>query len=195
VSRFSSTIARVIAIVPNDPDGLALPRDTQGSRRMDLHEGFPLPLDGACRCGRITYRMTQVPKFSFACHCTDCQVFSASAFSMALAVADAGFELTGEPHVWTKTGSSGKPSHNYTCPDCATWTHTRPESAPGLTIVRPSTLADHSWFRPVGQIFTRSALAWALMPVQFSYATEFESPEPLEQAFAIGGIRPGSGTP
>jgi hypothetical protein len=34
-----------------------------------------------------------------------------------------------------------------------------------------------------------------LMPVQFSYATELESPEPLEQAFAIGGIRPGSGTP
>lgn len=41
----------------------------------------------------------------------------------------------------------------------------------------------------VAQVFTRSALPRALR-VQFSYETEFKDPTPLEQAFAIGGIRP-----
>jgi hypothetical protein len=60
-----------------------------------------------------------------------------------------------------------------------------------VTIVRPTSLDDHTWVRPVAQIFTRSALPWALMPVQFSYETEFKDTTPLEQAFTIGAIRPG----
>ncbi len=159
---------------------------------MSTGEGFPLPLAGCCRCGLIRYRVTAAPSFTFACHCTDCRQLTSSAFSMGMAVPDAGFELHDgdEPRCWVKTGSSGKESRQYTCPTCAGWTHTRAHSTPGITIVRPITLDHHAWVRPVAQIFTRSALPWALMPVQFSYATEFEDPSPLEQAFAIGGIRP-----
>ena len=162
---------------------------------MSADKNFPLPLDGGCRCGRIRYCVTRPPAFIFACHCTDCQQLTSSAFSMGMAVPDAGFELLegGDAlHCWTKTGSSGKESQQYTCPTCAGWTHTRADSAPGITIVRPITLDEHGWVRPVAQIFTRSALPWALMPVQFSYWTEFEDTSPLEQAFAIGGIRPGA---
>ncbi len=41
------------------------------------------------------------------------------------------------------------------------------------------------------QIFRPSALPWALMPVRFSFETEFKDSTPLGQASAIGGIRPG----
>ena len=159
---------------------------------MNTGGSFPLPLEGGCRCGRIRYRVTAAPLFTFACHCTDCQQLTSSAFSLGMAVPDTGFALRdGDgPGCWTKTGSSGKQSHQYTCPACAGWTHTRADSVPGIIIVRPMTLDDHAWVRPVAQIFTRSALPWALMPVQFSYETEFDDPTPLEQAFAIGGIRP-----
>ena len=48
---------------------------------------------------------------------------------MGLAVDKASFELTNsgtgsKPHRWTKIGSSGKESRQYTCPFCTGWTHT-----------------------------------------------------------------------
>ena len=157
-----------------------------------MHQGFPLPLGGGCRCGRIRYRVTAEPRFLFACHCTDCQQMTASAFSLGMAVPAEGFVPEGELHCWEKRADSGGWSRAYRCPDCAVWTHTLTEKAPAFAIVRPITLDDHGWVRPVAQIFTRSALPWALMPVQFTYETEFKDTTPLEQAFALGGIRPGA---
>ena len=160
---------------------------------MAADKGFPLPLAGGCRCGRVRYRVTQPPKFIFACHCTDCQQLTASAFSLGMAVLEAGFELQegrGDLRWWTKTADSGQESRQYTCQACAGWTHTVAASSPGVVIVRAMTLDERGWVRPVAQIFTRSALPWALMPAQFSFATEFEDTAPMEQAFAVGGIRP-----
>ena len=125
-------------------------------------DAFPLPMRGACRCGRLSFQVTRPPLFTFACHCTDCRQHAASAFSLGMAAEAAGFVLDGEPHVWERRGS-----------------------------VRPTTLADHAWVRPVAQIFTRSALPWALMPTLLSYEAEFPDPGPLRLAFAVSGIRPG----
>jgi len=159
---------------------------------MAGNSGFSLPLHGHCRCGQIRYRVTQAPRFIFACHCTDCQQLTGSAFSMGMVVPEAGFGLEGQPHSWEKKGESGGWSRQFTCRECAGWTHTTTENTEGLVIVRPMTLQQHSWVRPVAQLFTRSALPWALMPVQFSFETEFKDPSPLEQAFAAGGISPGA---
>jgi membrane protein len=149
-----------------------------------------LPLTGQCRCGRIRYQVSVPPRFIFACHCTDCQQLSSSAFSLGMAVAEDGFALQGDPDVWEKTGESGGRSKQYTCPICAGWTHTIAQAAPGAVIVRPSTLEDHSWVRPIAQIYTRSALPWALLQVPLSYETEFKDPKPLEEAYAA--IAPGT---
>ena len=153
--------------------------------------GFPTPLRGQCRCGRIRYQVTKAPRFTFACHCSDCQQLTSSAFSLGMAVDESAFALEGDPHCWQKTGDSGGWSRQFTCPDCTGWTHTTTQGTAGLVIVRPTTLYDHSWFRPIAQLFTRSALPWALMPVQFSFEKEFEDPAPIEKAFALGGIAPG----
>ena len=158
---------------------------------MSADTEFPLPLEGGCRCGRVRYRVNVAPRFIFACHCTDCQQLTSSAFSLGMVVPNAGFDLhLGEPRCWPKIGDSGNESRQYTCPTCAGWTHTSTDSTPDVTIVRPTTLDEHAWVRPIAQLFTRSALPWALMPVQFSYQTEFEDPSPLDQAVAAGGIRP-----
>ena len=149
----------------------------------------PTRRDGKCRCGALAYRVTGAAKFTFACHCTDCQALTASAFSLGMVFDESQFTLlSGTPQEWSKTGSSGKPSTMARCPVCGTWVSTRPQSQPGMIVVRPSSLEDHRWFRPVAQIFTRSALPWALMPVQFSYETEFSDPAPIAKAYAAGGI-------
>jgi hypothetical protein len=46
--------------------------------------------EGGCFCGTVRYRITADPLFGFACHCTDCQQLTASAFSLGLAVPAGG---------------------------------------------------------------------------------------------------------
>ena len=155
------------------------------------HADFPSPLFGGCRCGAIRYRVTGGPAFTFACHCTDCRQLTASAFSIGLAVPADGFVVVaGEPRIWTKIADSGKPSHQYWCAICHGWTHTIAEGSPGMVVVRASTLDSSDWVRPVGQIFLRSAYAWARLPVPLDYEEEFEDTGPLKTAFARSGIRP-----
>lgn len=158
---------------------------------MSDQDTFKLPWGGGCHCGEIRLRVSAAPKFIFACHCTDCQQMAASAFSLGMLLPDDGFELIqGEPQVWEKTADSGNASRQFRCPTCSTWTHTRTDGAPGVVIARPMSLEDHAWVRPTVEIFTRSALPWAKLAVQFSFETEFEDTAPLEKSFAAGGVRP-----
>jgi hypothetical protein len=45
-----------------------------------------LPLTGGCICGGIRYEITQAPVAVYACHCTDCQRITSSAFSIGVVV-------------------------------------------------------------------------------------------------------------
>jgi hypothetical protein len=154
---------------------------------------FALPLEGGCFCGALRYRIDQDPLFTMACHCRDCQQMTASAFSLGLAVPKAGFAVASDepPRTLDKTADSGATSTRYLCPQCATWTHTTTTGSPDSVIVRPSSLDDPAWVRPMAEIFTRSALPWARLATAFSYATEFEDPAPIVAAFARSDIRPG----
>ena len=150
-------------------------------------------LDGGCRCGEIRYRVTGAPKFIVACHCTDCQQLSSSAYALGMVLAEDGFSLTqGTPREWAKQTASGGTSTAYSCPTCAGWTHTRPKVDGDLVIVRPTTLDDASWVRPVAEIWTKSALPWARMPTLLSYPEQFDDPAPLAAAFAATRMVPGS---
>lgn len=153
---------------------------------------FALPLDGGCFCDTIRYRIGQPPLFTLACHCTDCQQMTASAFSLGLAVAKEGFTVTSEtpPRALDKQAESGATSTRFVCPDCAGWTHTTTTGSPDSVIVRPSSLDESSWVRPIAEIFTRSALPWARLSTAFSYETEFEDPSPIVAAFKTSDIRP-----
>lgn len=141
-------------------------------------------LTGGCRCGHVRYEIREQPWFGFACHCTDCQQLAASAFSLGLAIPESAFRVVqGEPLRWTKIGSSGRPSHQYSCPNCSGWTHTKPELLSNGLVVRPTTVDDHHDFRPVAEIYTRSALPWARLATAFSFETDFENIPLVKQAF------------
>ncbi len=153
-----------------------------------MMQGLPLPLSGGCRCRAMRYQITEPALFSFACHCTDCQQFTSGAFSLGLAIPASGFVLEGAPNQWEKIADSGGWSRQFTCPICTGWTHTKTQHGMGVVIVRPTTLDDHRWFRPIAQIFTRSALPWALMPLPHTYTEEFVDTGPLRKSFAAAGM-------
>jgi hypothetical protein len=53
---------------------------------------------GGCQCGALRYEITLAPYMVTACHCTDCQRMTSSAFSMGIFLpADAFRLLLGSP--------------------------------------------------------------------------------------------------
>jgi len=149
------------------------------------------PMTGGCRCGAIRYAVAKAPLFVMACHCTDCQEQTASAFSLGMPVDADGFSFSGEPVVITKTADSGHASRSYRCPTCGVWTHTTTDGSPDLVVVRPSTLDDTDLVEPVAQIFVRSSLPWARLDVPHSYDREFDDPSEIVATFRSSAMLKG----
>jgi hypothetical protein len=60
-----------------------------------------LPLLGGCACGAIRYEITTFPLLLCACHCTDCQTRSGSAFALNMPVDTNALRFVkGEPKGW-----------------------------------------------------------------------------------------------
>ena len=125
-----------------------------------------LPMEGACRCGRVRIRISAPPMLTMACHCTGCQRMSGSAYSLSAAIPTAGFAVTeGEPVV---AGATPEAGHHF-CPDCMTWMFTRPQGIDFFVNVRPTMLEETGWFSPIIETFTSEKLAWAATPAVHSY--------------------------
>ena len=125
-----------------------------------------LPMEGACRCGRVKIRISAPPMLTMACHCTGCQRMSGSAYSLSAAIPTAGFAVTeGEPVV---AGATPEAGHHF-CQDCMTWMFTRPQGIDFFVNVRPTMLEDTGWYSPFLETFTSEKLAWAATPAVHSY--------------------------
>ena len=82
-----------------------------------------LPLTGGCICGAIRYTVARTPIEVYACHCTDCQRITSSAFSIGVVIADDEFSVTGKAAISVPGGvtAGGRVKRRWVCPDCGTW--------------------------------------------------------------------------
>jgi hypothetical protein len=119
------------------------------------------PYHGRCFCGAIRYRVTQEPLTLYACHCTECQQRTGSAFALSMWVRREDLELLeGEPSRYTIAGESGKTKVACYCAKCTARLWGEPIKAPDLAIVQPGTLDQPIGLEPVAHIWTRSAQPW-----------------------------------
>ena len=126
-----------------------------------------LPLTGACQCRAVLYRCTSAPVTVYACHCTECQRQSGSAFGTSMLVPREAFSFTdGAPRTWVRTGDSGRKVDCLFCPDCGTRLVHLPQHSPAMAIIRPGALDDTSWIRLAGHIWLRSKQPWFSVPSQ-----------------------------
>jgi len=124
------------------------------------------PMDGACRCARVRFRITAPPLLTMACHCVGCQKMTASAYSLSIAVPIGGFEvIAGKPVIG---GLHGADAHHHHCDWCKSWLFTRIEGL-GIVNVRPTMLDDATWFVPFIESFTSEKLPWATTPARHSF--------------------------
>ena len=121
-------------------------------------------LSGKCQCGAVRYHVTGKPVTVFACHCTECQRQSSSAFGMALWVKDARVELlSGALKHWVRLMPSGRAMECSFCPDCGTRLFHKVLGQSEIMSIKPGTLDDTTWLKPAGHIWTKSMQSWVLL--------------------------------
>jgi hypothetical protein len=121
-----------------------------------------MKIDGGCHCGFIRYEAEADPEEVGVCHCTDCQVFSGSAFRIGVPVPEADFRLlAGAPKVYVKTAESGGKRAQAFCPECGTHIYaTSVGDGPKVFRVRVSTARQRNALPPRRQGWMRSAQPW-----------------------------------
>ena len=119
--------------------------------------------DGGCQCGEIRYRLNCEPIVVYACHCTDCQKQSSSAFGISVWVPVKAFRLTnGELKFWVTQSDSGNTKQCAFCADCGSRVFHAAQDQPEIFSVKGGTLDQAQLFRPAGHIWTSSGLPWAV---------------------------------
>jgi len=120
-----------------------------------------LPLTGGCPCSAIRYRIDAYPLLLYACHCTNCQRQSGSAFALNMAVPTKAFHLVhGQPKGWRQLSPSGAETVSWFCGDCSGRINGERATRPNSTNVRAGSLDDTSWLDPAAHLFLRSAQPW-----------------------------------
>ena len=119
------------------------------------------PLEGGCSCGQVRYQITQEPLFTHACHCTDCQRSTGSAFVVHSWVFEDFWEISGDVRATKLVAGSGADLEPFYCTKCGTFIFCRNSKRPkGLIILRTFTLDDTSLLPPQAHIFTKDMKCW-----------------------------------
>ena len=77
----------------------------------DIHKG-------RCQCGAVEYEFTGSPQTIHACHCSECQKRSGSAFGLTMVVNRKNFTITGQVSTYVRAADSGQTNTSYFCPNC-----------------------------------------------------------------------------
>lgn len=136
------------------------------------------PQAGGCHCGAVRYEITEAPVVIYTCHCTDCQHFTASAFSMGVMVREDSFLFKGvAPRVIECRADSGRIKRRCVCAHCANWVFGQPfadrQMEGVFRTVRGGTLDDTSWLKPTIHFWTQRKQPWIILPEgDQQYATQ-----------------------
>ena len=116
---------------------------------------------GSCSCGFVKYSINEDPLFTQACHCDDCKKSTGSAFVISSMILESCFEIEeGELHATTLPTGSGSGYKPFFCKKCGTYIYCEYERAPGIILIRTSSLDEAQNFPPQAHVFTKSKVDW-----------------------------------
>ena len=146
-----------------------------------------MEIDGACLCGAIRYEATIDPSQVRICHCTQCQVQSATSFRVGVLVPKEHFRLlSGVPKVYVKTAESGRPRALAFCADCGTSLYGTSPTDPQQYSLRLGTARQRAQLVPTVQIWAGEAMPWLGRIPQIPQV-ERQSGRPTVAAASAGG--------
>lgn len=117
-------------------------------------------MQGRCLCGNIRYRLDAAPRMTLACHCTDCQRQTGSAFSHFTLMKREKFHLDGKPKQYVTVGESGRKVTRHFCSDCGSPVFSELEKAPGIVVIPVGTLEDNPGLTPSRHSWVKHKQPW-----------------------------------
>ena len=147
-----------------------------------------MTIEGGCRCGAVRYTLglDDLP-LTYACHCTDCQTWSGSAFSQQAVVAESAVEASGPIVIFELTSPSGRISRQRMCGICHTRIFNTNSARPGIAVVRAGTLDRSNALTVTAHIWTRSKQPWLELPEGAPAWPEAAPPEEMAKALGAKG--------
>ena len=146
-----------------------------------------MSVGGGCRCGAVRYTLAlnDLP-LTYACHCTDCQTWSGSAFSQQALVPEAALEVSGSIVIYELTSPSGRTSRQRMCGVCHTRIFNTNSARPGVAVVRAGTLDRSNELAVSAHIWVRSKQPWLDLPDGVPAWAEAAPPEEMARALGVG---------
>ena len=124
---------------------------------------IPLPQTGGCICGGVRFTLRDDPVTVYACHCTDCQTLSGTAYRSVAFAKDGSFELlSGTLKTYVKTADSGNERAQAFCPECGSPIYSgSPGDSPKNVGIRVGTCRQRDILRPTKRYWCGSAQDWS----------------------------------
>ncbi|MFM5885149.1 MAG: GFA family protein [Novosphingobium sp.] len=122
-------------------------------------------LNGGCLCGKVRYSANLSMRFqAYACHCSDCQRRSGSAFGIQLSVLSTDLSVDGEMLRGEHVQPSGAVAGIYACKACLTRIYTDNSTRPGIVNLRAGTLDSSPGMIPAAHLWVQSKQPWVVIP-------------------------------
>ncbi|MEL6529723.1 MAG: GFA family protein [Pseudomonadota bacterium] len=112
----------------------------------------------------MRYRVNAHTLTSYACHCRECQMQSASAFGISVPVFRASVEFEGQTKSWRRPTDSGSHTDCHFCPECGSRLYHAGANRPGMITIKGGSLDNASELEPVAHIWAKSRQAWVVLP-------------------------------
>ncbi len=122
---------------------------------------------GGCICGAVRYELLDEPLFIQACHCTQCQTATGSAFILTMILEAHNFKTVSEgpTDTYTMKLGSGSLADGHFCGECHSGVWGNPHGqTDGIVYIRGGTLDDTTSIVPAAHIFTKSKQDWVIIP-------------------------------
>jgi hypothetical protein len=141
---------------------------------------------GHCLCSAIHYRVNAEPVAYFACHCTDCQRRSGSAFALSMIVQREYLELfSGQTAPYKAMLSGARSKTGQMCAECGTYLWGDSKN-PGFAVIQPGTLIQPCGLVPVAHLWLREAQPWFVLPPGAkAYDTQPDDPGELARLWVV----------
>lgn len=117
---------------------------------------------GGCQCSEVRYELSPDGiDTMYACHCTDCQRQSASAFGISIIVKRDAFRLVkGAVKTWMTQGESGNAKCANFCPTCGTRVFHDDGGDSAWISVKGGTLDDPAHLKPKAHLWVKRQQLW-----------------------------------
>jgi hypothetical protein len=139
------------------------------------------PYTGQCLCGALRFRVDEEPYTVYACHCSDCQRRTGSAFGLSMIVRrEAVTLLQGTPSPYSARLADGRTKSGQLCPQCGSRVWGEPKN-PAVLVVQAGLLDSPHGLAPVAHQWMSEAQPWVLLPENVPRYEEGPT-DPLEMA-------------